>query len=86
MTAAEIADWMLGEFETRRTLYQSRVANFVRQHNPDLVYRNKQRNWALDKSILAAFRKITSDDVVWSRSQQLWRKRTERDKPGRMQR
>jgi hypothetical protein len=87
MTPPEIAQWMVGELAQRPTLYQSRVATYVRRNNPALTYRNPNGNWALDKAILAAFRKLTpGDEVVWSRSGQYWRHRKPHDKPGRMQR
>lgn len=87
MTAKEIAEWMKAELDGKRNLYQSRVATFVFKENPDLVYRNKNGNRALHKSILDAFRKATpGDEIVWSRSGQYWRHRRPNDKPGRMQR
>lgn len=87
MTAEEIAKWMCEQLEERTTLYQSRVASHVAKVNPELTYRNKNGNRALDKSILEAFRSLTSDDrIVWSRSSQMWRHRKSHDKPGRMQR
>jgi hypothetical protein len=87
MTPLEIAEWMVAELAQRPTLYQSRVATHVRRANPDLTYRNPNGNWALDKTILAAFRKLTpGDEIVWSRSGQYWRHRKPHDKPGRMQR
>lgn len=87
MTPDEIADWMVDQLAVKPTLYQSTVATFVFRDNPELVYRNKNGNRALAKSILDAFRKRTvGDEIVWSRSSQLWRHRKPHDKPGRMQR
>jgi hypothetical protein len=87
MTPHEIAQWMMQELTQRPTLYQSRVATHVYRTNPELVYRNKNGNKALHKSVLEAFRSITSgDEIVWSRSSQMWRHRKPNDKPGRMQR
>lgn len=87
MTPLEIAEWMVAELAQRPSLYQSRVATHVRRHNAELTHRNANGNWALDKAILAAFRKLTSgDEIVWSRSGQYWRHRKPSDKPGRMQR
>ena len=87
MSPQAIADWMINELSQRPTLYQSRVATYVFRTNPELVYRNKNGNKALHKSVLDAFRKKTSgDEIVWSRSSQMWRHRKPHDKPGRMQR
>ncbi|WP_133365311.1 DUF6953 family protein [Qipengyuania sediminis] len=85
MDAKEIAQWMLDHL-AQMYLYQSTVATHVRKVNPDLTYRNPNGNWALHKSVLDAFRKLTpGDEIVWERSSQLWRHRKPRDKPGRMQ-
>ena len=86
MTAEDFAQWMVEELAKRPTLYQSRVATHVFKHNSELVYRNKRGNRALAKPVLDAFRKLTSgDEIVWSRSSQMWRHRKPHDKPGRMQ-
>ena len=87
MTAAEIADWMIEQLARKPTLYQSSVATFVYRNAPEHVYRNKNGNRALSKAVLDAFRKKTpGDEIVWSRSNQMWRHRKRHDKPGRMQR
>lgn len=86
MTAKEIAEWMMQQLAAKPYLYQSVVANHVRKVSPELTYRNNNGNWALHKSVLDAFRKLTpGDDIVWERSSQLWRHRKPYDKPGRMQ-
>ena len=86
MTPQEVAQWMVEQLAQRPHLYQRVVATHVRRNSPDLTYRNNNGNWALSKSILDAFRKLTpGDDIVWERSSQLWRHRKPYDKPGRMQ-
>ncbi|MBL8578893.1 MAG: hypothetical protein JNK47_16845 [Mesorhizobium sp.] len=81
-----VAQWMMGEVSSGKRLYQTRVAQHVRQHvDASLTSRNKNGNWALDKRINDAFRELSGDGVVWERSQQLWRLRKPSDKPGRMQ-
>lgn len=72
----QIAEWMLDQYRLYQRLSQSTAArgiriNFGEQH----CYKNKQRNWAINKGILEAFRLLTPDDVVWSRSSQGWRAR-----------
>jgi hypothetical protein len=49
----------------------------------EYVYQNENHNWAIRKEILEEFRRLTPDGVVWSRSEQLWRKRREYDPPGK---
>ena len=87
MSPQEVARWMVAELAQRPSLYQSRVASHVRRHSPELTYRNKNGNWALAKSVLDEFRKLTpGNEIIWSRSSQMWRHRKPHDKPGRMQR
>jgi hypothetical protein len=84
-TPKEIAEWMLVEYQKFDRLYQNRIANQIRSHfGQEWVYRNKNGNSAIVKSVLDEFRKLTPKDVVWSRSEQFWRKRREHDPPGRM--
>ena len=78
---------MLAEVRAGRTLYQSAVVSRVRRDlGEEFVYRNRNRNWAIVKPILDAFRKVSGDEVVWLRSRQVWRLRHPCDRPGRMQR
>lgn len=80
------ATWIMGEVETGKHVYQERVARHVRQNiGQDLTYKNGNGNWALDKRINEAFKKLSGDRVVWERSSQCWRLRKPKDKPGRMQ-
>jgi hypothetical protein len=84
-TAKEIAEWILSQLPETAFLYQSRVSRGIRQQfGEEFTYRNKNGNWAIRKDILDEFRKLTPDDLVWSRSQQAWRRRRPNDPPGRM--
>jgi hypothetical protein len=76
----KVAEWMLEEYKKSERLRQSYAARsiltlFGEQH----VYKNKQRNWAINKGILDAFKKLTPEGVVWSRSKQAWRARRSHD-------
>lgn len=51
----------------------------------EFTYYNDNFNLAIDKKVLAAFRKLTGDSVVWERGKRRWRFRTKFDKPGRQQ-
>jgi len=83
---ATAAEWIMAEVDTGKRVYQDRVARHVRQSiGEDLTYKNQNGNWALDKRINEAFKKISKDRVVWERSDQCWRLRKPNDKPGRMQ-
>jgi len=84
---AQAVDWMVQELASKggNNLSQYSVARHVRENvGADLVYRNSNGNWALDPRINDLFRQRTPD-VVWIRSDQSWRQRRPKDKPGRMQ-
>jgi len=75
-----IAQWMLEEVNTLGRLVQRRAASQIKQRfGEEHVYKNENRNWGINKIILDEFRSLSSDDVVWSRSRQLWRKRRDSD-------
>ena len=77
-----IAEWMLEEFNLQGRLYQKRAVREIRQRfGEQHLYKNKNRNWALNKSILDEFQRLTPEDTVWSRSRQLWRRRRPTDPP-----
>ena len=78
----EVAAWMLEQYERSNRLVQSSAAIGIRRNFGDEhVYKNKQRNWGINKGVLAEFRKLAPEDVVWSRSAQTWRQRRESDPP-----
>jgi hypothetical protein len=77
-----IAQWMLDHYRQGGRLMQSTAAHGIRKtFGEHHVYRNKQRNWGINKGILEAFRELTPIDVVWSRSSQTWRQRRHFDPP-----
>lgn len=49
----------------------------------DLVYTNENGGWAIDRVVLAEFRKLTEGRVVWSRSELRWRPRDASEDPKR---
>ena len=79
----KIAEWMLDEFTKHQRLSQSTAARGIRlNYGDEHVYKNKQRNWGINKGILEAFKKLTPEGVVWSRSSQTWRTRRAIDPVG----
>lgn len=83
----EIAKWMLEQFQASplKMLKQSRAVFLARQKfGAEHFYKNDNGNWAFNQGILDAFRDLSGDDVVWSRSSQKWRARKPQDPPGRM--
>lgn len=84
-TAKEIAEWMFAEYQKLDRLYQSRTAYQIRaKFGAEWTFRNRNGNFGIVKPVLDEFRKLTRSDVVWSRSEQFWRKRRDHDPPGRM--
>ena len=76
----EIAEWMLEEFNKRGRLVQNSAALQIwKRFGEEHVHKNKNHNWSINKPILEAFRTLTPDNVVWSRSRQLWRTRRDSD-------
>jgi hypothetical protein len=85
-TTSDVATWMLGELERRRYLEQEQVAwDIQRKFGKQFTYHNENGNPAIDKKVLTAFRKLSGDGVIWSRSERHWRYRVHTDKPGRQQ-
>ena len=76
----KVAEWMLEQYNKHQRLLQSSAARGIRvEFGEQHVYKNKQRNLAINKGILEAFKKLTPEGVVWSRSTQTWRPRRASD-------
>ncbi|MGG7056480.1 DUF6953 family protein [Nitrosomonas sp. ANs5] len=85
-TAKDVAQWMLDEINNGNYLYQEQAAYTIfEMFGDDFVYYNDNGNLAIEKKVLNAFRTLTDDSVVWSRSEKMWRLREDYDEPGRMQ-
>ena len=84
MDAAAVAQWMLSEIERDDCIYQDDVVDrLVKSGHEELLTENADGNQVLGKSVLAAFRKLTPDNVVWVKPDRYWRFRVEEDEPGR---
>jgi putative transposase len=60
-------------------------SSIAEQFGDTFVYTNENGSLSIDKKVLAAFRKLTGDSVVWQRAGRLWRMREPSDEPGRQQ-
>jgi hypothetical protein len=81
-----VAEWMLGEVERRRELYQEDAAfEITKNFGEQFTYENDNGNLAISRTILTAFRKISEGTVVWERGSRSWRLREPHDEPGRQQ-
>jgi hypothetical protein len=86
-TPDTVADWMLKELEKQDgILYQSEAAPQIADlFGERFIYENDSGNAFIDKQVLAAFRKLTGDSVVWSSGERLWRRREKGDELTRRQ-
>ena len=84
MTALEAARLMKSMLDENGQLYQSEAADELAQNDNRLADYDDEGNLCIDKAVLAEFRKITPD-VVYVRSDKMWRPREDYDLPGRQQ-
>ncbi len=85
-TAQEAAQWMLDEVMGKGELDQeSAVSDIALKFGNEFTYDNENGNLAIRRDVLAAFRRLSEDSVVWDRENRLWRKRDSSDGPGRQQ-
>ena len=81
-----VAHWMLGEIQREGSLYQNTaVYDISEKFGENFTYINEGRNLAISRSVLAAFRKISEETVIWERGERMWRKREAYDESGRQQ-
>lgn len=84
--AEDVAAWMLSEVRAKRYLDQEDIVwKIQKKFGTNFTYDNDYGNLAVDKKVLRIFKKISSDEIVWSRSDKQWRIRERGDAPGRQQ-
>jgi len=82
-TAPEVARWMQRKIREDRILYQRDAAEAIRQQfGEEFVYINENGNPAIREDILAEFRQLTEQSVVWEHGMLRWRKRRPDDPRG----
>ena len=85
-TVPQVAEWMLEELKRQGKLHQDTVVfEIVEQFGTQFTYNNEDGNLAIRRDVLAAFRKLTKDSVVWIQEDSYWRVREPHDVPGRQQ-
>jgi hypothetical protein len=85
-TATEVAEWMLRQLRREKVLYQQDAALEMQKYfGEEFVYYNQSGNVAISKGVLAEFKRLSGDEVVWVRSDRHWRQRGMTDVPGRKQ-
>ena len=86
-TPEQVAQWMLDQLEREKYLYQNTVVfEIAEQFGESFTTINDNGNMAIRRDVLAKFKKLTGDSVIWERGERLWRKREKHDEPGRLQR
>ena len=88
MTPQDLAQWMYARLQDQRCVYQDESVDkaLYGGGGADLYRINDDGNIVLAKDVLAAFRKLDDDTVVWVKPDRYWRWRCSTDKPGREQR
>lgn len=82
----DVSRWMIGEIEREGRLSQSVAAREIRERfGEDFVYKNENKNLAIRKDILDAFRFLTGREIVWVYGFRCWRKRKPTDPPYKRQ-
>jgi hypothetical protein len=77
---------MVEELEQNDSLYQEEaVEDIAKKFGNEFIYQNENGNPAIARGVLAAFKKLTKDTIVWERGERLWRRRSKFDDPTRMQ-
>lgn len=85
--AQAAARWMLTQITDTKSgeLWQVDAAEHIDRNFEGLTYINENGNLAIDKEVLAAFRKLSGGAVVWERGLRYWRRRAEYDPEGKRQ-
>lgn len=88
MTADDLAQWMYERIQHQGCVYQDESVDqaLYRGKNDSLVRINDAGNVVLAPPVLAAFRKLDDQRVVWVKPDRYWRWRCSTDEPGREQR
>ena len=79
-----VAEWMIQRLEEEKVLYQDEaVSEIVSRFGAQFTYINRNGNMAINREVLAEFRTLTGDQVVWQRDQRMWRCRQPSDPAGK---
>ena len=77
---------MLAEVQRNGSVYQETIVyDIARKFGSQFTVDNASGNLSIRKDVLAAFRSISEETVVWERGERLWRKRESHDDGRRQQ-
>ena len=81
----DVVDWMVGRLNSQKVLYQHEVVDYLfRKKLDQFIVESDRGSLSLSRDLLKKFRDLTPD-VIWSRQDLGWRRRTGTDAPGRLQ-
>jgi len=84
LNCLDAAEAMFAALKKHRSLRQTTaVIMLKRRFGEQLIYTNDNGNPAIHPDVLAAFRAVTQDQVVWSKARKTWRLRKRRVPPTR---
>ena len=74
VTPEDVARWMLEEVNAQGFLHQERAVHEIEARFGDaFVHRNVLGKQRINREVLAVFRKLSVDSVVWDESDKSWR-------------
>ena len=82
---SEIAQWMMEQVQEYGYLHQTVAIHLIIERFGAEFSEKTRNTYAIRKDVLRAFKKLSSDSVVWLRREHAWRLRDEYDKPRRQQ-
>lgn len=86
ITDADVARWMWENIINNGLLYQDVAAyHILTEFGEQFVYVNANGNYSISKKVLAEFKRLTANNVVWERGERSWRVRQAYDSAGRQQ-
>lgn len=86
VTEKDVAQWMLDEVLNKGYLEQCAVVHVIlKKFGNDFVYQNDNGNLAIEKKVLNIFNNLSSDNVVWLKSERAWSPRKEHHALNRQQ-
>jgi hypothetical protein len=85
-TPSEVAQWMLSVIQEKGELSQNNAFYEInKRFGSGFTSISNGGSPSVGRSVLAAFRKISDDVVIWERGDKKWRRREFYDAPGRQQ-
>ena len=82
----DVAEWVVARLKAEGGVLSQEDAavRIERRFGAAFVRENDQGGMSIQRSVLAAFRVLTEDTVVWDRTERSWRLREKQDPPARL--